>query len=164
MHEDNEKDAAQDSSQDPARDTSKDLVDSTAKEPSKASMMKMAIPLIVALAALLIYNFQSIHTYQDMTQDIHSNMFADPNVEALLLTYRENAGLVELTINVKGIEGDFAAYRNEVLKFVCTSPSLESPLSNSDSIAVKLTSDRRKEDKYLTVNVSSEVCLGMRIN
>jgi hypothetical protein len=137
------------------------MQDDATKEPSKLAIFKLAIPLLIALISLLIYNFNSINNYQKMAEDIRQSMFQDPSISALLLTYRDNQNIKELTVNVKGISGDLAAYRVDVIKFVCNSDFLSGVLASSDSVDVKLSASLRKQDKYLHVSVTPELCLGL---
>lgn len=132
-----------------------------ANEPSKLGIVKLAIPLAIALVALLIYNFQSINSYQQMSEDIRNSMFDDPALEALLLTYRDNQNVKELTINVKGVTGELGAHRAEVIKFICNSPFLSKQLEQSNRVDIKLTASERKNDKYLEFSVTRELCLGI---
>lgn len=132
-----------------------------ANEPSKLGIVKLAIPLSIALVALLIYNFQSINSYQQMSEDIRNSMFNDPALEALLLTYRDNHNVKELTINVKGVTGELGAHRAEVIKFICNSPFLSKQLEQSNRVDIKLTASERKNDKYLEFSVTRELCLGI---
>jgi len=90
----------------------------TAKMPSKSAMLKLAIPLIIAMIILVIYNFKSNSAYQQLADEIGEGMFADPALSAVLLTYRDNNNILELTVNVSGVTDELASYRAEVEKFV----------------------------------------------
>lgn len=137
------------------------IQEGAAKKPSKSSIVKLAIPVLIALVALLVFNFQSIMAYQKMSQDITDSMFQDPATSAVLLTYRDNQDVKELTVNVKGITGELAAYRPDVIKFVCTTPFLKRVLELNHRVDIKITASLRKEDKYLNISVTQELCLGL---
>jgi hypothetical protein len=132
-----------------------------AKQPSKASIIKVGAALSLAVVVLLIYNFNSSNTYQDLAADIRENMFSEPDIEGLLLTYRENKDLLELTVNVGGISGELRAYRAEAISFVCGSGLLSDKIKGSNQIDLQLTASGRKHDKYLLVSVTEQTCLAI---
>ncbi|WP_371195708.1 hypothetical protein [Glaciecola sp. SC05] len=130
----------------------------TTKAPGKSGIVKLAIPILIAIIALLIYNFQSIDGYQKLSDDIGQSMIKDPAVSAVLLTYRDNQNIKELTINIKGATGELGAYRDDVVNFVCTSDFLSNAIKDSDSVDVKITASLRKKDKYLDISVTNSLC------
>ncbi|MFC4701613.1 hypothetical protein ACFO4O_15770 [Glaciecola siphonariae] len=131
------------------------------KRERKLYLLKLAFPLIIAIVALLIYNFSSSASYQALAQEIRNEMFAEPNVNALLITYRYNDGLMELTVNAGGLTGELASYRAEALAYLCTSPLLAKALEQSETIELSLTAGERKFDKYLLIQANKQICQGM---
>lgn len=148
---------AENNSSEPSEATSP----SNQNEPSKSTVLKVGLALIAVVSILLIYNFNASTSYQDMADDVRENMFASPDVEGLLLTYRENKSLIELTVNVKGVSGELAAYQAEALAFVCQSSLLSHKLSGDTRVELQLTASLRKQDKYLIIPISAQNCLGI---
>jgi len=125
---------------------------------SGSNLLKLAIPLVLTVSALVIYNFYSVASYQKMSQDIRTSMFNDKEINAVLLTYRTNDDIKELTINATGVKGELTQYEEELITFVCSSEFLLSELAANHQVQVKLIAKLRKQDKYLDVNVKSEQC------
>ncbi|WP_395341272.1 hypothetical protein PN836_018840 [Ningiella sp. W23] len=142
---------------------------SNTNEPHNSQDNKLFVYLCIAIVGvaliLILFNFRSAGGYQHMAEDVRTMLFAD-NVDdasvvrtrALLITYREVQGLLELRVNVTGIEGEFESYRAEALAFVCSHPYLASQMENGKTVELNLVASERKLDKYLSLMVEAEQC------
>lgn len=131
------------------------------KMPSKLGMLKLAIPFVIALVVLVLYNFKSINAYQHLANEIEQGMFEDSSLSAVLLTFRDNQDIKEVTINVNGVKGEFAEYRAEIIQFVCKSEVLREILDSSERVDLKVSASLRKHDKYLDISVTQQNCLSL---
>jgi len=131
------------------------------KTPDKSecsTIVQISIAIAAAFIVLLVFNYQNVYSYQDMANDISNDLISEPNVDAVLMTYRDSEQGLELKVTLIEQTQGLSSYEGDVLNFVCKHPILREQLSDDYPVEVTLVATRTKEDKYLTLLVTAALC------
>jgi hypothetical protein len=127
----------------------------------RSTIVQISVAIAAAFIVLLVFNYQNVYSYQDMAQDVSNDLINEPDVDAVLMTYRDTEQAIELKVTLIGLTQALPSYESDALNFVCKHPILREQLREEYPVEITLVATRTKKDKYLTLLVTASSCDGL---